>query len=124
MTRALGWGLRASRVQWGEGRLTEHQEGPATRWHDSPAPLGKGRALGYLENKQKTPLTTLGKEQSKTDGKCVKQGRPENKETRIQGGRRCGVGLRSLLVRGNVAVQGARTQHLPPAPAPAVTALL
>lgn len=41
MTRALGWGLRASQVQRGDGRLTGHQEGPGTRWHDSPSTSGQ-----------------------------------------------------------------------------------
>lgn len=41
MTRALGWGLRASRVQRGDGRLTGHQEGPRTCWHDSTGTSGQ-----------------------------------------------------------------------------------
>ena len=45
---ALGWGWQASGVQGADlgarehGRLMGHWEGPGARWHDAPAPLGKG----------------------------------------------------------------------------------
>lgn len=66
MQRALGWGRPGDLADAKHPCLSGHQEGPRTRWHDSPVPLGKWRALEHnAHDNHETPPTKLENQTAK-----------------------------------------------------------